>query len=99
MSKPYYFINKFNKRVRAENKEKLSGKIEPNTLVWTEGMDEWEKAKDIDELNEIPNSHRTQIFRKTMQRHQLRIHPGRLSDHTQIQHRKTLPIRTQNLLF
>src|SRR5690606_32948988 len=28
---------------------------EPNTLVWTEGMDEWEKAKDIDELNEIFN--------------------------------------------
>ena len=25
----------------------------------------------IDELNEIPNSNRTQVFRKTVQRHQL----------------------------
>lgn len=66
-----------------------------NIINWTNRL--WKNI--IDELNEIPNSNRTQILRKTLSRHQLWIHPRWLPNHSQIQHRKTLPIRTKNLLL
>ncbi len=50
----YYYHEKDGEQLGPCSKEELKlYRINKNTLVWTEGMDEWAKAKTLSELNDI----------------------------------------------
>ena len=48
----YYFTNGEQRGPLSIDQLKMAG-IKPDTLVWTEGMDDWEAAKDVEGLNSI----------------------------------------------
>lgn len=53
MNKSYFIINQFKQKKGAFTRTELIGKINPKTLVWCEGMEEWRKAEDVEDLEEI----------------------------------------------
>jgi hypothetical protein len=48
----YYYI-KCGQKIGPVNKEKLISKVDENTLVWHEGLDDWKKASEFEELEGI----------------------------------------------
>ena len=48
----YYFTNGEQRGPLSIDQLKMAG-IKPDTLVWTEGMDDWELAEDVGELKSI----------------------------------------------
>ena len=51
MKKYFYLIN--DRQFGPVTKEELKNKIDKDTLVWYEGLREWSKAKDLDELSSM----------------------------------------------
>ena len=48
-----YFIVENNQQTGPLSKDELNGRINPSSLVWTEGMTNWEQASTIGELNDL----------------------------------------------
>jgi uncharacterized protein DUF4339 len=53
MEKKYYITNKLKQKKGAFTKEELLGKITPTTLVWCEGMEDWKKANEVEDLSDV----------------------------------------------
>ena len=51
MRKYFYLIN--DRQFGPVTKEELKNKIDKDTLVWFEGLREWSKAEDLDELSSM----------------------------------------------
>ena len=54
MTAKYFFLTKILKQKKGPfTKDDLIGKVSPNTMVWSEGMETWKKASEVEDLSGI----------------------------------------------